>query len=157
MERLEPGAPVYAFAQPDGSSVVLDLSVPDALGDFAMTMRLPDGRDRHGSVYHSGEPRLFVALLRCWAYAATPREIATGIDWIRQELKTTTKNLEATTKSENNFDHDLRAIAEIGKGVDIVEESRHCSEGASYITLIPDAAGLTLMLENSDLRRQAAA
>jgi len=107
MQRLDPDAPVYAFAQPDGTSITLDLSTPDALGDFAMEIRLPDDRRQHGSVYHSGEPGLFIAVLRCWAHVATPGTILAGIDWVRNELATMTKGREATTDSENTFDHDL--------------------------------------------------
>jgi hypothetical protein len=51
-------------------------------------------------VYHSGEPGLFIAILRCWAHAATPGTILAGIDWVRNELATMMKGREATTDSE---------------------------------------------------------
>lgn len=150
MQRLDPDAPVYALVQPDGSSITLDVSVPNALGDFSMALRLPDGRQQHASVYHTGEPRLFIAILGCWAYAATPSEIAAGIDWVRKELEETTKNRDATSDSENNFDYDLGRIATIGGGVDAGEASRHDAEGSSYIALTPHTAGLTLTAVGAD-------
>lgn len=150
MQRLDPDAPVYALAQPDGSSITLDLSVPNALGDLSMALRLPDGRQHHASVYHTGEPGLFIAILRCWAFAAKPDEIVAGIAWVRKELEATTKNRDATSDSENNFDYDLNRIATIGGGVDAAGASRHEAEGSSNITLTPHTAGLTLTAADAD-------
>ena len=64
MARLEPSAPVHAFPRPDGTSVTLDLSVRDGFCDFAMEMRYGDGGRREVSVYHPGEPKLFLEILQ---------------------------------------------------------------------------------------------
>jgi len=47
-----------------------------------------------------------------------------GIDWVRNELTTMMKGREATTDSENTFDHDLRSIAAMS-GADAWVEVKH--------------------------------
>lgn len=147
MERLEPDAPVYAIVQPDGSSVTLDLSTPDAFCDFAMEMRFDDGKQRSVSVYHTGEPSLFIEILRSWVYAATPTEIVAGMAWARIELDATTRGRSASEDSKNDFDFRLREIEALGRGVHAVEPSRHKAEDPSFTTLTPNPTGVTLTAE----------